>query len=119
MTERAVRESSSVATCIVSYAEARAAFARKLRDSALTSEEHNLVANAFDKDWNFYEIVPVEQGMVREAGKLAEQYVLRGFDAIHLAAALLKNEYVAQDLEFLAFDQDLNEAARRHLRLYK
>jgi uncharacterized protein with PIN domain len=38
----AVEESSRIATAMVSYAEARATFARLLREEKLTEEEHSV-----------------------------------------------------------------------------
>ena len=48
------------------------------------------------------------------AGRMAERYSLRGFDAVHLAsAARLREEFV--DLQFLAFEARFVAAARGSL----
>ena len=48
---RAVRESSRIATAMVSYAEARATFARMLREDSLNEEEHTGIINALNERW--------------------------------------------------------------------
>lgn len=112
-----MREALQVFTSLVSYAEARSAFARKWRDGALTGEGHRLVVDALDRDWVSYRTLTVEDTVVSLAGDLAEQHALRGFDAIHLASALLAGEET-EDLHFLAFDFSLTEAAQRYLSVY-
>jgi len=59
-----------------------------------------------------YNIVDVNDPLVRRAGALAERHGLRGYDAVQLAAAL---DLRAADapVEFLSFDSRLNRAARR------
>lgn len=113
-TERALREAERVFTSLVSYAEARSAFARKRRDGVLTEEEHHLVVDALDLDWASYETIAVQENVSRLAGDLADRHALRGFDAIHLASALLSGEE-AENLSFVAFDADLAEAAHLYL----
>jgi uncharacterized protein len=48
--------------------------------------------------------------MVQLAGSLAEKYILKGYDAVHLASALtLQKTY--KDIVFLSYDNRLNRAA--------
>ena len=79
-----VRSSEATATSIVSYVEARAAFARRFREKSFTSDEHDRIKEFFDKDWRNYFILNLTQDMVKLAGNLAEIHALRGFDSIHL-----------------------------------
>jgi predicted nucleic acid-binding protein len=69
------------------------------------------VAN-LDDDWGRFAIVELTDGLVRNAGRLADRYALRGFDAVHLAAALeLKSD--RNEVRFGCFDDRLSEAARK------
>ena len=113
----AVEGSSSIATSMVSYVEARAAFARLLREGRLTEKEHDNIVEALDARWRTYEKAPVTEDLIRLAGNLAQRYALRSYDAIQLASVL---EYRGerQELRFLAFDGDLNDAAQRVVTLY-
>jgi predicted nucleic acid-binding protein len=115
---RAVGESSRVATAMVSYAEARATFARLLREGGLTEEEHSGVVRALDLRWPTYERPAVTDGLVRLAGDLAQQYALRGYDSIQLASAFVCQSR-HREFGFLSFDEDLDNAAMQMVSLYR
>lgn len=122
--ERAVEAAEAVATSVVAYAEARAALARKLREGVFSDEAHREAVEALDEDWEAFEKTDVPEGLAREAGDLAGEHALRGFDAIHLASALLVREaYSEQENEptvlFLGFDSNLSKAAREVMQVYK
>ena len=114
----AVEEAERVATSTVAYAEARAALARKARESDLDEEGHRRAVGALDDEWHRYDRLVVSNLVSYRAGVLAQRYALRGFDAIHLASAARLLERF-QDLRFLAFDDRLKEAARRMMPLYE
>lgn len=125
--ERAIDEAEAVATSVVAYAEARAALARKLREGVFSSEEHREAVEALDEDWETLDTPDVTDDLVRRAGALAEEHALRGFDAIHLASALLVREAYSEQTDvpteeavlFLGFDSDLTAAAGRVMRVYE
>lgn len=65
-----------------------AAFSRKVRRKELSQTKANRLATTFREDWqNRYEILEVSVAVVERAMRLAAQYPLRGYDAVHLAAA--------------------------------
>lgn len=103
---------------MVSYAESRAAFARLLREEGLTEEEHAGIVEALNDRWRTYEKPATTESLVRLAGDFAQRYALRGYDSIQLASAFVCHG-LHQDLRFLAFDDDLNEAAKRILAVYE
>ena len=107
-----VDEASSVVTARVAYAEARAAFARHRREGALTAALLRRVVAHVDQDWPRYTVVEITDSVVRRAGALAERHALRGYDAIHLAAAL-EVHGAGTNQEFACCDVRLNRAARR------
>ena len=55
--------------------------------------------------------IEVDTDLIEKAANLAEKYSLRGYDAVHLATALVFAQEI-NSLEFLSFDDRLNEAAR-------
>lgn len=101
-----------VATSLIGYAEARAAFARAKRQARLQAQDHRQVLEDFDHDWDSYFILEVTEGLVRRAGGLAEDHALRAYDALHLASALTLRERVHRTVAFLCFDEALEAAAR-------
>jgi uncharacterized protein len=111
--ENLVKSSEIVATSIVAYAEARAAFARRFREGAFTSKEHKRIKEFFNKDWSSYLILAVTEDMIRLAGDLAERHALRGFDSIHLASALTMKMELSTPISFSCFDDNLQKAYER------
>lgn len=115
---RAVSESSGISTSLVSYAEGRAAFARSSREGGLTGEEHAKVVLAIDDRWRTYKKIPVTESLVELAGNFTQRYALRGCDAIQFASAFTCRGR-ERNLQFLAFDKDLNKAAEQIVPVYE
>jgi len=55
-------------------------------------------------------LVGVDEPLARNAGRLAEEHGLRGYDAVHLATALSAED---RELVVVTWDQDLARAALR------
>jgi predicted nucleic acid-binding protein len=108
-----IKSSDVVATSLIAYAEARAAFARKFREEAFTSKEYNRLLTSFNKDWDSYLVVKVTKDLVRMAGDLAERYALRGYDAIHLASSMTLQQELSSPIIFSCFDKNLQKASER------
>ena len=101
----------AVATSMVAYAEARAAFARLLRERATNRKRHRQRVARLDRDWDRYAVVELTPAVAHSSGEIAERHGLRGFDAIHLASALWLKSAYSGDLAFMAFDRRLVPAA--------
>lgn len=96
--------------------EVISAFARRLRDGSLTSEEFVTASDAFRGDClNEYQIMPPTLTVIDLACSLLARHPLRAYDATHLATALGAQQFLAaQDyppLTFLSADDRLNHAA--------
>ena len=109
----AVDESEAVATSLLAYAEAMAAFARARREARLSPHGYRHIVDAFEEDWPRYIVVEVTDRLVKKTGNLAASRALRGYDALHLASALSLRERVPSAVMFVAFDRELNIAAKR------
>jgi predicted nucleic acid-binding protein len=105
-----VEAASVVATSKVAYPEARAALARGLREDLLAKKDYRLVVAALQHDWTRYLALEVSDSLVWLAGELAEKHRLRGFDAIHLAAALTLKTQVKSRVVVACWDVWLWEA---------
>src|SRR5262249_41242138 len=68
--------------------------------------------SGLEADWRGYGPIDIHEALALRAGQLAEQHGLRGYDAIHLAAALATRPQVG-DYVFASFDEQLNTAASR------
>ncbi|CAN5898140.1 type II toxin-antitoxin system VapC family toxin [soil metagenome] len=115
--EWAVQQAERVVVCVTAYTEARAALARLYREQALSTTDFTAVKLALERDWQNYTRLAVDETLAALAGGLAERYALRGFDAVHLAAALAQHRDTG-DVLFLAFDKRLSRAATQVLPLY-
>ncbi len=102
-------EAEVLATCRIAYPELISALNRRLRGGDISRKEFRLLIDGFLKDWADFAIIDFDE---IEAGRLAEKYGLRGFDAIHLSALkLLKDRDNHISLAFSSFDKELNRAA--------
>jgi uncharacterized protein len=108
----AVGQADAVATSLLAYTEARAAFARSHRERKFGPQAYHRIISAFDEDWSRYVAVEVTDTLVKAAGLLAESRALRGYNALHLASALSLQSRVPVPVSFMAFDRNLMTAAR-------
>lgn len=104
-------DSSVLVTCRITWAEVFATFARRTRevfgDAAAIAEAGRI----FRADWPAFLLIEITQELVEQAGELAEAFALRGYDSIHLAAALLVMRRTGEQITFACFDNRLNKAA--------
>jgi predicted nucleic acid-binding protein len=101
----------ALATSVVAYAEARASFARLLREGLTTARRHRERVAKLNQDWEDYVRIELTPALSRSSGETAEVYALRGFDSIHLASALSLRGRIGIPLVFAAFDERLRSAA--------
>lgn len=99
-------------TSLIAYAEARAAFARRFRESAFSSKDYKRLRSRFESDWKNFLSIQVTREIVQVAGDLAEKHGLRGFDAIHLASAMTLREKLAAPVTFSCYDIRLQNASQ-------
>ena len=93
-----------------------AALARKERMGEISIEDKKSTASAFKMDWKEqYQIVEITAQLAEDAMELADKYGLRGYDVVHLAAAVvlhnLRNTLNLSVLTFLSADIDQLQAA--------
>jgi len=106
-----VDKAEAVATSQVAYPEACAAFARKQRQGDFAGRQYRSVVKNLQQDWGSYFALDVSWPVARLAGELAERHELRGFDAIHLASALMLKSRLESAVTFSSADQRLEAAA--------
>ncbi len=105
--------SERVFTSRVSYAEVHAAFGRKRRDGGLSASLFRAIAGAFEAEWPAYDQILVDSATLATVRRLVRSHPLRGFDAIHLAAALWLREQLGDPMEFWASGERLEAAAKK------
>jgi predicted nucleic acid-binding protein len=102
---------SVISTAKIAYAEARSAFARKQKEDGFSPALLRRITEDLNREWESYFVIEVTDGLIRSAGDLAEKYLLRGFDAIHLASAINLQIKVRSAVGFSSNDLKLNQAA--------
>ena len=107
----AITAAQLTATAVITRAEVGAALAKAIRTSALTSEEALASLDRFHQDWPRLVRTRVSEATVARAEQLAWQYNLRGYDAVHLASALLWQEGLGEPVTVAVFDHALWKAA--------
>lgn len=102
----------SIATSKIAYAEIYAALARRRREDDLTPRAFARACSQFERDWTGYVRVAVHDDVLATARKLLLRHPLKGYEAIHLASALLLQDALGADLLFGAADDRLLRAAQ-------
>lgn len=101
-------------TSRIAYAEVHAAIARKHRAGDVPAEAFRRMSAAFEAEWPAYDQILVDPATLAEVRRLVRRYPLRGYDAIHLAAALwLQGQIGTSGIEFWVADDRLEAAAQK------
>ena len=91
------------------YPEARAALARAERMGRITKRQHESAVAELEAIITEIDHVEITAELARNAGDLAQAHQLRGYDAVHLAAAMTALD---AELVLVTGDNDLAGAAR-------
>jgi predicted nucleic acid-binding protein len=106
--ERVWNEAARVVGVRLLYAEARAALARAERMGRVDDRQLDGAITELDALLDAVDYVEVTDHLVRVAGQLAQDHALRGYDAVHLAAA---RSVADEDLVLITGDRELAAAA--------
>ncbi len=107
------QEATGIVTSSVAYAEAMASFFRKKRESAIEDARMENIVSSLRADWNSFIRIQVNDELNEYIDKAIKAHPLRGFDAIHLASAMIVHEKFQSDFLFICFDQKLTRAAQK------
>ncbi len=101
-----------IGTAMITRVEVAAALAKATRMGILPVKEALTALEAFYEEWRFLERVHVTESVIFRASALAWEKKLRGYDATHLAAALVWQEMMETSVTMATFDRELWIAAR-------
>lgn len=101
-------DSDRVATARIAIVETAAALAQAARIGRLTKAQHGDAKRGADHLFDRTDLIAIDGTLMYEAAHLAELHSLRGYDAVHLAAATTMND---EFLVFVAGDRALLRAA--------
>jgi predicted nucleic acid-binding protein len=103
---------AQIVTSSVAYAETMAAMYRKNREADLADKLMRELVDSFRRDWGSFIRVDVTDELIAYIDRVVEAHPVRGFDAIHLASAIVVHEHIPEDFLFACFDDRLSRAAR-------
>jgi predicted nucleic acid-binding protein len=98
-------------TGLMTRAELGAALARGSRGGLISAEEAARAWKELEVVWPTWVHVAVDEALIQRAEGLAWEHRLRGYGAVHLAAALTWQEQIGYSVTLATFDRELWEAA--------
>jgi predicted nucleic acid-binding protein len=112
----AAPEPPSIIVAHLAIVEVTSALMRRVRDGSLTTTDCATLQSVFRSDcMREYSLMNVVDNTINRANRLIEKHPLRGYDAIHLATALVANEQLVLNnlppLIFFSSDNRLTSAA--------
>ncbi len=106
------QQASAIAVSRIAWAEAHAAFARRIRDN---EEDRKTIEHAKQRlaaHWSDYFILEVSQPIVETAADYADAFALRAYDSVQLASAMALQGSTTEVVHFACFDLRLRKAAQ-------
>ncbi len=103
-----VNKADMVATCRIALPEMISALTRRYNNRQIEPATFDLLVQAVRSDWRQIVALDVDEQL---AADLVQRHGLRGYDAVHLAAALKVAAKEQVNLLFSAYDQHLIQAA--------
>ena len=104
---QAISDAQVVGTSLITRAETAAALSKAVRVGALSRQAADSALQVFRSEWPDLVRVQATEMLVARAGVLAWELNLRGYDAVHLASALLWQDSMGRQVTFATFDQKL------------
>jgi uncharacterized protein len=101
-----------IVTGLITRVEVSAAIARAGRMNLISSEGALEALRQFRMEWESFQRLPITENTVIRGDFLAYEHDLRGYDATHLACALIWQETLGTPLTIASFDVQLVGAAR-------
>jgi uncharacterized protein len=108
-----IQGSDHAGTSLISRAEMSAALARAARSKILSAGAARAAWKQFLEDWSSLSRLNISRQIIDRASALAWDFPLRGYDAVHLASAILWQETLEAEIILATFDRELWSAARK------
>ena len=110
--EALIGAARATGTGVVSRAEFAAALAKAARVGLVTREAAAEALEAFNADWEHLIRLQLSEPLVARAAALAWEHGLRGYDAVHLATALVWRETLGETVTLATYDRELWRGAQ-------
>lgn len=110
--EELIGEARATGTAVLSRAEVSAALAKAARVGYVTRAAALKAMEAFNADWEHLIRLQFGEPLAARAGALAWEHGLRGYDAVHLATALVWRETLGEMVTVATYDRELWRGAK-------
>jgi predicted nucleic acid-binding protein len=107
-----IARASVVGTAVISHAEVSSALAKAVRMRMLSREEAASALQLFNAEWESLIRLQLTEVLISRAATLAWERGLRGYDSVHLAAALFWQDMLGDTVTLASYDRQLWEAAK-------
>ncbi len=107
-----IEAADMVVTGLITRVEVAAAIARAGSMKLITPYESLAALRQFRSEWESFLRLPITENTVVRSDGLAVEHNLRGYDATHLACALIWQETLGMPVTLASFDNQLIEATR-------
>ena len=108
-----IEQAELVGSIVLTRVEIAAALSKAVRQDWIERNEAEAVWRVFLGHWPSFTKLVITPGVLDRAAELAWEPGLRGYDALHLAAALTWQETLETPLTLATFDRELWLAARK------
>ena len=85
--------------------------AKAIRVGVRDHDAASIAARLFRDEWQSFVRIQATETLIARADSLAWELGLRGYDAVHLASAIVWHESMELELHMATFDRQLWEAA--------
>jgi predicted nucleic acid-binding protein len=108
-----LESAESVGSASLTKVEMAAAFEKTVRQGWVKRKIAMQAWQDFLDHWSSFTRLNTSSGSIDRASALAWEYGLRGYDAVHLACALLWKETLETQITMATFDRDLWQASKK------
>jgi predicted nucleic acid-binding protein len=106
-------DANRLAILDIARVEFRSAVRRRERLTDIPAPQAFQILSRFDEDLSSVFLTqPCSAGVVEEANRLLDQHILRAYDAIQLAGAIVLRSVATQQTVFVCSDKQLVQAAK-------
>jgi len=110
--EALIGQAQATGTAVLSRAEVAAALAKAARVGLVTRESALKALESFNADWEHLIRLQFGEPLAARAATLAWEHGLRGYDAVHLATALVWRETLGETVTVATYDRELWRGAQ-------
>jgi predicted nucleic acid-binding protein len=100
-----------VGSSLLTQVEMVAAIGKASRMNWLDTNSADIAVQNFLSDWQFFTRLFITPPLIERSSRLAWELGLRGYDATHLATALLWKETLENEVVMVTYDKELWTAA--------